>query len=147
MLQEVNEERQMGQATYRALFSRFPGRLLAVVVAGWVLFQLCGMPVFSYYGPKLFKMARVDAFAFQVLSTGLGFVMTIPALWVVDLFGRKPLLKWGAAGMGTSMLSLGFIGTSCVVVPAMCPGSSDPTDCAHSPGEPWAKSARAYKWP
>lgn len=135
-----------GGATCSSMASGFMCRLLALGTVGWLLFQCCGMPALTYFGPRMFAMARIDALVFQMTSSFLGFAMTFPALWAVDRFGRRSILRWGAAGMTLGSLGLGVAGTLFVRIPTRCPGQSDASVCAHSPGRPDGEVDAATQW-
>uniref|UniRef100_A0A7S1AU94 Major facilitator superfamily (MFS) profile domain-containing protein n=1 Tax=Noctiluca scintillans TaxID=2966 RepID=A0A7S1AU94_NOCSC len=133
MVLNLEAERLNGHVTH-GLLSSFMGRLVAVGFCGWLLFQFGGNTAFTYYGPTMFHMAGMDAFEFQMLVSGVGFLVTLPSLWMVDHLGRKTLLLVGSFIMAVSMLTLGIYGGRAIVIPNVCPSSSDPSDCAHSRG-------------
>lgn len=83
--------------------------LIGVLLA--VLQQVTGINVFLYYAPEIFKKlgTTTDTALLQTVVVGavnLGF--TVVAIWTVDKLGRKPLMIAGAAGMGVSLIALGF---------------------------------------
>jgi len=83
---------------------------LAIGVGLAILQQVTGINTVLYYGPEIFKRAgleAVDAIARNVI-VGLDMLcFTVVAVWVVDKFGRKPLLLVASAGMGISLFLLG----------------------------------------
>lgn len=82
---------------------------IAVVLA--FLQQVTGINAILYYAPKVFKSAGLEegvAFNDTVLVGLVNFVFTIVAITVVDRVGRRPMLLVASAGMGVSLLLLGF---------------------------------------
>jgi MFS transporter, SP family, galactose:H+ symporter len=84
----------------------------AVIVGfGIAMFQqLVGINIFIYYAPTLFQYAGFHAAsgAMQV-TVGLGILLTlftIVALFLIDRWGRRPLLILGTIGMTLSMFML-----------------------------------------
>jgi sugar porter (SP) family MFS transporter len=98
--------------TWRALFSRRLRRPLLMGIALAVLQQVTGINVFLYFGATIFKSlsasAGVDAGLLQqVVINGAGILFTVIAIATVDLWGRRPLMLVGAAGMGVSLIAMG----------------------------------------
>jgi SP family xylose:H+ symportor-like MFS transporter len=91
-----------------------PGMRVALVVGVGlaVLQQITGINVFLYFGPEIFKGiagARMDAALLQTAAVGsVNLLFTIIAIWTVDLWGRKPLMIIGSAGMGLALAGLGL---------------------------------------
>lgn len=90
----------------------FRGRTGYVVLIGTLLAalqQITGINAVIMFAPDIFEAAGVGgdtALANAMLVGLVNFLMTIVALWLVDMAGRKSLLLWGAAGM---VASLGFL--------------------------------------
>ncbi|NGX33564.1 MAG: hypothetical protein K1060chlam4_01634, partial [Candidatus Anoxychlamydiales bacterium] len=67
---------------------------------------------------KIFQLAGIESATSAILATmGVGvinFLMTIVALWLIDMVGRKPLLIVGLIGMSLSLgvLGIGFLETT-----------------------------------
>lgn len=85
--------------------------IMFVGIALAILQQVTGINVIIYYAPEIFKNLGVSANTalFQTIIVGainLGF--TIVAIRHVDKLGRKPLMLFGAVGMGLSLLIFGF---------------------------------------
>lgn len=47
-----------------------------------------------------------------MITSSINVVSTLPGLYAVDKFGRRPLLLWGAVGMCISQLLVAVLGTS-----------------------------------
>jgi len=109
-LREIQVALAQEPATLRQILA--PGlrvaMLIGIVLA--VLQQVTGINVFLYYAPEIFKTiggSGVDVAMLQTVVVGavnLGF--TILAIWLVDRLGRKPLMVFGAAGMGISLVAI-----------------------------------------
>lgn len=47
-----------------------------------------------------------------MITSAVNVASTLPGLWAVDKFGRRPLLFWGAIGMCVSQLIVAITGTT-----------------------------------
>jgi len=98
----------------RQLFQSGMRTTLIIAIALAVLQQVTGINVFLYFGSEIFEKLSgetIDAALLQqviVGMTNLGF--TIIAIWTVDKIGRKPLMLIGSAGMGISLMAMGWAG-------------------------------------
>jgi sugar porter (SP) family MFS transporter len=119
-------EREAGErASWFELFLKATRRTSAIGVVLQLLQQLCGMNVFMYYGPKVFKALSDPSstgeggglsatLQFTLILGVVNLLATIPAVFLVDRYGRIPLLRVSALGMGASCLVLGVLGNVCV---------------------------------
>lgn len=83
---------------------------LAIGIALAVLQQITGINVFLYFASEIFKKLGSNtnaALLQQAIVGAVNFTFTILAIWTVDLWGRKPLMLVGAAGMGVCLLAMG----------------------------------------
>lgn len=73
--------------------------------------QVTGINTVIYYAPTIFQMAGFETATVAITATiGVGIVnvlMTVVAIWLVDKWGRKPLLSVGLIGM---VIALGILG-------------------------------------
>jgi len=93
------------------------GKLLRIGVMIQILAQICGMNAFMYHGPVIFKLIFQSDHAgllFTVVSGVVNIVATIPALLVVDRYGRTFLMKWSALGMMSCSAVLAAVGDICL---------------------------------
>lgn len=75
--------------------------------------QLTGINFIFYYGTQYFKNSGIEnPFTIQVITSVINVVSTLPGLYAVDKFGRRPLLLWGAIGMCVGQLIVAVIGTT-----------------------------------
>lgn len=68
--------------------------------------QLSGINALMYYAPKIFQMAGAgaeDALFQAVIIGGTNLVFTVLALFIIDRFGRRPLLYMGSVGTAASL--------------------------------------------
>ncbi|MBN2211164.1 MAG: sugar porter family MFS transporter [Sedimentisphaerales bacterium] len=91
-----------------------PGLKLALLVGVMlsVFGQMSGVNIVIYYGPTILKQAgfpEQTALQVQVFFGLVNLVFTIVALFIIDRFGRRPLLIGGMAVVALSMLSAGLI--------------------------------------
>lgn len=101
-------ERQEGERTYAEMFKRYSKRVF-IAMSAQALAQLNGINVISYYAPLVFEEAGWHGRR-AILMTGINAITylmsTIPPWYVVDKWGRRPILLSGAVAM---MLSLSLI--------------------------------------
>jgi MFS transporter, SP family, xylose:H+ symportor len=77
-----------------------------------VLQQITGINVFMYYAPEIFKQlgSATESALLQTVIVGacnVGF--TFVAIRSIDRWGRRPLMIFGSAGMGISLVGLGVV--------------------------------------
>jgi sugar porter (SP) family MFS transporter len=101
------------KGTWRELFSRSLRLPLVVGISLAILQQVTGINVFLYFGTTIFKnmsaSTGVDAGMLQqIVVGGASALSTVVAIATVDKWGRKPLMFFGAAGMGLSLLVMGL---------------------------------------
>jgi MFS transporter, SP family, galactose:H+ symporter len=92
-----------------------PGLRTALVVGvGLAIFQqLIGVNAVIYYTPIIFQDAGVSSANTAILAASfvgvVNVVATVVASLIIDKFGRRPLLLWGAVIMTVSLVALGTI--------------------------------------
>lgn len=83
---------------------------LIVGMGLYFLQQLSGINAVIYYAPVIFAHAGFGNAQTQVLATiGIGmvnFLTTILAMWLIDHWGRRPLLVFGFLGTAASLLMI-----------------------------------------
>jgi MFS family permease len=102
--------RQEGERSYSDMFTRYRKRVF-IAMSAQALAQLNGINVISYYAPLVFEQAGWigrDA----ILMTGINAITyllsTIPPWYVVDKWGRRPILLWGAFAMIISLSAISY---------------------------------------
>ncbi|KAK3986023.1 general substrate transporter [Cladorrhinum sp. PSN332] len=105
-------EMTMGQGSYLDCF-RPP--ILKRQLTGMglqALQQLTGINFIFYYGTKYFQNSGVSSgFIVSMITSAINVASTIPGLYAVDKWGRRPLLLLGAIGMCASQLVVAVCGT------------------------------------
>lgn len=103
-------QRQEGDRTYSEMFRKYRTRVF-IAMSAQALAQLNGINVISYYAPYVFESAGWvghDA----VLMTGFNgityFLSTIPPWYLVDRWGRRPILLSGAIAMAVSLSLISY---------------------------------------
>jgi len=119
ILQELGEvkanhdfETSLGKASYLDCFRppilkrQFTGMALQA------LQQLTGINFIFYYGTKYFQNSGVSSgFIISMITSSINVASTIPGLYAIDKWGRRPLLFWGAVGMCVSQFIVAMSGT------------------------------------
>ncbi|KAM5343301.1 hypothetical protein ACJ41O_014267 [Fusarium nematophilum] len=105
-------EMSIGQASYLDCFKppilkrQFTGMALQA------LQQLTGINFIFYYGTKFFQNSGVSSgFIISMITSAINVVSTVPGMYAIDKWGRRPLLLWGAVGMCVSQLIVAICGT------------------------------------
>jgi len=103
-------QRQEGERSYRDMFKKYTKRLF-IAMSAQALAQLNGINVISYYAPLVFESAGWmgrDA----ILMTGINgityLLCTIPPWYLVDRWGRRPILLSGAVAMIISLSLISY---------------------------------------
>ncbi|GAA6021550.1 hypothetical protein JCM10207_005064 [Rhodosporidiobolus poonsookiae] len=85
----------------------------AALASGIVMFmqQFCGINVIAYYSSTIFRQAGFDEISALGATLGFGalnFLMAAPAVWTIDVYGRRTLLLIGFPLMCIFLLLTGF---------------------------------------
>lgn len=107
-IEEIKEvvriERENQSLTFFDLFKKDSINRTMVGMWAQIWQQLCGMNVIMYYTTTVFKMAGYSGNSNLVASSiqyVVFVIMTVPALFFIDRWGRRPLLLVGAVLMMT----------------------------------------------
>lgn len=74
--------------------------------------QLTGINFIFYYGTKYFQNSGVSSgFVISMITSAINVGSTIPGMYAIDKWGRRPLLLWGAVGMCVSQFIVAMCGT------------------------------------
>lgn len=94
-------ELTLGKATY---LDCFRGGIRKRVVTGCLLQglqQLTGINFIFYYGTQYFKNSGIkNAFIISMVTSSVNTASTLPGLYAIDKWGRRPLLFWGGKYFG-----------------------------------------------
>ena len=103
-------QRQEGERSYADMFKRYSKRVF-IAMSAQALAQLNGINVISYYAPLVFESAGWvgrDA----ILMTGINafsyLASTVPPWYLVDRWGRRPILLSGAVAMIISLSMISY---------------------------------------
>jgi sugar porter (SP) family MFS transporter len=109
----IKEDKNKEKASLKDIFSPALKGVLLIGIVLAVLQQITGINSVFFYAPMIFEQSGIgtDAAFTQAIYVGLiNLVFTIFAMFLIDKFGRKPLLIFGMLGIAVSMflLSYGF---------------------------------------
>jgi len=106
-------ELTLGKATYLDCFRGGIGKRLMTGCFLQGLQQLTGINFIFYYGTKYFENSGIkNPFVITMITSSVNTLSTLPGLWAIDKWGRRPLLFWGAIGMATSQFLVAVLGTT-----------------------------------
>jgi sugar porter (SP) family MFS transporter len=109
-IESINQEKAV---SWSHLFEKSVRPALFIGIGISIFQQVTGINIVIYYAPTIFQLAGFESAPSAILaSMGIGtinVIMTFIALWLIDLVGRKPLLKVGISGMVISLIVLGFV--------------------------------------
>ncbi|KAF4976814.1 hypothetical protein FZEAL_6555 [Fusarium zealandicum] len=105
-------EKSLGKSSYLDCFKppilkrQFTGMALQA------LQQLTGINFIFYYGTKYFENSGISSgFVISMITSAINVASTIPGMYAIDKWGRRPLLLWGAVGMCISQFIVAMAGT------------------------------------
>lgn len=108
-------EMSLGKASYADLFSN-DGHLRKRLITGCLLQmlqQLAGINFIFYYGTTFFKQSGFSQpFLIQLITNLVNVVSTFPGLYLVEKWGRRPLLLFGAVGMCVCQFIISAVGVA-----------------------------------
>lgn len=103
-------QRQEGERSYTDMFKRYHKRVL-IAMSAQALAQLNGINVISYYAPLVFESAGWAGRS-AILMTGINgityLLSTVPPWYLVDGWGRRPILLSGAVAMIISLSLISY---------------------------------------
>ena len=74
--------------------------------------QLTGINFIFYYGTSYFSSADMgDPFIITMITNSVNMLATIPGLFMIERWGRRPLLLFGGIGMAISQFLVAGLGT------------------------------------
>jgi SP family sugar:H+ symporter-like MFS transporter len=105
-------ELSLGKATYLDTVKGGLGVRLFTGCALQGLQQLTGVNFIFYYGTSFFKNSGIsNSFTVSLITSCVNVASTFPGLYMVEKWGRRPLLLFGAIGMCVCQLIVAIIGT------------------------------------
>lgn len=112
-------EMSLGTASYLACFRAPIRKRLLTGIGLQALQQLTGINFIFYYGTSFFSNSGIsNPFVVSLITSIVNVCSTIPGLYLVEKWGRRPLLMFGAVGMAVSQLIVASVGTALPTEPA-----------------------------
>lgn len=106
-------EMTLGRASYLDCFRRGMLKRQLTGMGLQALQQLTGINFIFYYGTQYFKNSGIQQpFTISMITSAVNVASTLPGLYFIDKWGRRPLLLWGAVGMAVSQLLVAVLGTT-----------------------------------
>ncbi|WP_363830272.1 sugar porter family MFS transporter [Sphingobium sp. LMC3-1-1.1] len=111
-LRHIQEaEARVDRSAAPKLFQPAYARPVACAIAIAMFNQLSGINALLYYAPRVFELAGAGADSALLQSIAIGgtnLLFTIGALFLIDRFGRKPLLYIGSILCAAALLLVGY---------------------------------------
>jgi sugar porter (SP) family MFS transporter len=106
-------ELSLGKATYADCFKGTLGKRLFTGCSVQALQQLTGVNFIFYYGTQFFQNSGIKKpFIISVITDVVNVTSTLPGLYLVEKWGRRNLLLFGAIGMAICQLIVAAVGTA-----------------------------------
>ena len=112
---QANHEYEMslGKSSYIECFKGTIGKRLATGCALQGLQQLTGVNFIFYYGTSFFANSGIkNGFTITIITSVINVCSTFPGLYLVEKWGRRPLLLFGAVGMFVCQYIIAIVGTA-----------------------------------
>lgn len=107
---DVLVQRQAGERSYSDMFRRYFKRVF-IAMSAQAMAQLNGINVISYYAPLVFESAGWVGRS-AILMTGINalsyLASTVPPWYIVDRWGRRPILLSGAVAMIIALCAMAY---------------------------------------
>ncbi|KAF6818237.1 hexose transporter [Colletotrichum plurivorum] len=105
-------ESNVGSASYMDCFKPPVLKRQFTGCALQALQQLTGINFIFYYGTQYFQNSGFsNGFVIGMITSSINVVSTLPGMYAVDRWGRRPMLLWGAVGMCVSQFLVAMLGT------------------------------------
>jgi len=106
-------EMTLGKASYIDCFRGSMRKKQLTGMGIQALQQLTGINFIFYYGTQYFLNSGIsNPFTITMITSSINVASTIPGLYAIDKWGRRPLLLWGAVGMCISQFIVAVVGTT-----------------------------------
>ena len=105
-------EKKSTEISFFQLIKGIYKRPMTIAIFLMVFSQICGINAIIYYGPSILNKAGFtmgDALGGQVTIGFVNTLFTFIAIYTIDKWGRKPLLKFGTAGVIISLLAISLL--------------------------------------
>ncbi|KAL8742005.1 MAG: hypothetical protein Q9184_008316, partial [Pyrenodesmia sp. 2 TL-2023] len=106
-------EMSLGKSTYPECFKGTVGKRLATGCLLQGLQQLTGVNFIFYYGTSFFSNSGIEnSFTITIITSVINVASTLPGLYLVEKWGRRPLLLFGAVGMFVCQYIIASVNTA-----------------------------------
>ena len=106
-------ELSLGKATYIDCLRGTLGKRLITGCGLQALQQLTGVNFIFYYGTKFFDSSGIkNPFVVSMITSVVNVCSTFPGLYLVEKWGRRPLLLFGAVGMFVCQFVVAIVGVT-----------------------------------
>jgi len=107
-------ELSLGESSYRQFLTWHTlGKRLMTGCLLQSLQQLTGINFIFYYGTSFFTNSGIkNPFVTSMITAAVNVSSTFPGLWLVETWGRRRLLLFGAIGMFASQMIVASVGTA-----------------------------------
>lgn len=106
-------ELSLGKSSYADCFKGTLLKRLATGCGLQALQQLTGVNFIFYYGTQFFKNSGFsNSFMVSFITNSVNVFSTLPGLWAIEKWGRRPVLLWGAVGMCISQFIVATLGVA-----------------------------------
>ncbi|CAI4363653.1 ADQ_G0011930.mRNA.1.CDS.1 [Saccharomyces cerevisiae] len=115
VLAGIEAEKLAGNASWGELFDTKNKIFQRLIMGAMIqsLQQLTGDNYFFYYGTTIFKAVGLsDSFETSIVLGIVNFASTFVGIYVVDRYGRRTCLLWGAASMTACMVVFASVGVT-----------------------------------
>lgn len=107
-----NYVQSLGKASYIDCFKGTLGKRLLTGCLLQGLQQLTGVNFIFYYGTSFFQNSGIkNGFVISLITSIINVCSTFPGLYLVEKWGRRPLLLFGAVGMFVCQYIVAIVGT------------------------------------
>lgn len=105
-------EMSLGRSSYIDCFKGNLGKRLGTGCGLQALQQLTGVNFIFYYGASFFQGSGIgNGFTISLITSCINVASTFPGLYLVEKWGRRRLLLFGAAGMAICQFIVAGVGT------------------------------------
>lgn len=111
-MQEIMSSALDQKASIRELWQPGIRKALVIGIALSVFGQLTGVNIVVYYGPSILESAGLNiggALGYQVGLGVINFVFTVISMFIIDKFGRRPLLVGGMSAVALMLVTTAFL--------------------------------------
>lgn len=112
MSTKLKVELSEGMCSWKELFAtKSIFYRVVIVVVLQLLHMLVGVNAIGYYSTQIYEnylgisLPKYGAWL-ATLNNVISFICTFPAMRYIENFGRRPILKWGAFGLGCCMVAI-----------------------------------------